>query len=60
MRVKRYVADTAESAVAQLRAELGPEAIILHTQPLRSKGILGFMTRPRFEVLAAVDDTMLP
>jgi len=60
MRVKRYVADTTESAVAQVRAELGPEAIILHTQPMRRKGLLGLLARPRFEVVAAVDEAAPP
>lgn len=55
MRVKRFVARTLPEAMSQVRAELGPEAVILHTQPVRVGGILGLFGQKMVEVTAAVE-----
>ncbi len=58
MRVKRYVADSIQEAITRVKNDLGRNAIILHTKPFKEGGFLGFFCRRRFEVIAAVDETM--
>lgn len=57
MRVKRYVADSIQEAITRVKNDLGRNAIILHTKPFKEGGFLGFFSRRRFEVIAAVDET---
>lgn len=54
MRVKRFVAETMQEAIDRVRAEFGPEAIILQTRTYR-RGLFGLLGPRRAEVLAAVD-----
>ncbi|BAS27518.1 flagellar biosynthesis protein FlhF [Limnochorda pilosa] len=54
MRVKRFVADTMQEAIARVKEEYGPEAVILQTRTFR-RGLFGLMGARRTEVLAAVD-----
>lgn len=42
-------------AVAQVRREFGPDAVILHTGRFRQGGVFGLFGKVRFEVLAALD-----
>jgi flagellar biosynthesis protein FlhF len=42
--------------VRQVRRELGPEAVILHTRPLPRHGLLRFLGGAGVEVVAAADD----
>ncbi len=42
-------------AMALIRADLGPDAVILHSAKVRRGGPLGFLSRPTLEVVAAVD-----
>lgn len=60
MRVKKFLARTLADAVAQVRAELGPEAIILQTQPVKVGGIFGFFSQKMIEVTAAADPAFRP
>lgn len=53
MRVKKYVARTLPEAMAQVKADLGAEAVILHTQPVRVGGIFGLFGQRMIEVMAA-------
>jgi len=55
MRVKRFVADTMQQAIAQVKADFGPEAVILHTKKIRRRGLLGWFGRPKVEVIAATE-----
>lgn len=41
--------------MSAIRAELGPDAVILHSEKKRPKGFLGFLRSPKLEVTAAVD-----
>lgn len=59
MRIKRYVADTAQQAITQVKQDLGKEALILHSRPLKEGGFLGLFAKKRFEVLAAVDEHLV-
>src|SRR5438132_3493474 len=54
--MKKYTAPTLEAALAAIRAELGPDALIVH-QSETKKGPLGLLSKPQVEVVAAVDDT---
>src|SRR5690554_884438 len=56
MRVRRYVANTAQEAVTKVKRELGPDALILNSRTYKEGGFLGFFSKKRFEVLAAVDE----
>lgn len=55
MRVKKYHANTMPEAMAQIRADLGPDAVILYSQKVRPGGWLNFMHQPVLEVTAGVD-----
>jgi flagellar biosynthesis protein FlhF len=59
MRMKRYTASSMADALAAIRAELGPQAIIVHSATTR-KGPLGLLQRPIVEVVAAVDESPRP
>lgn len=56
MRVKRYVVDSMPEALQRIRAELGKNAIILDTKPIRTGGFLGMFGKRRIEVIAADDE----
>ncbi len=55
MQVKKYYANSMPEAMAAIRADLGSEAVILHSEKKRLPGLLGLFRRPRFEVTAAID-----
>lgn len=55
MRVKRFVADSMQEAIALVKADFGKDAVILHTKKIRRDGLLGLLGRSRVEVIAAVD-----
>lgn len=55
MQVKKFLARTLADAVAQVRAELGPDAIILQTQRVKVGGIFGLFAQRMVEVTAAAD-----
>lgn len=44
-------------ALARIRNELGEQAIILDSRPVKQKGVWGWFGKRRFEVIAAVDRT---
>ena len=56
MHIKRYEAETMQAALAEVREELGPDAVILNTRTLRrDRGVFGLLAKPRVEVTAATD-----
>lgn len=55
MHIKRYEAATMADALARVREELGPEALILQSRQIRKEGLLGLLAKPVVEVTAAVD-----
>jgi len=61
MRVKRYEGSTMKEALDKVRADLGPEAVILDARQCRARGFakvlsfFGMNRKPAFEVLAAID-----
>ncbi len=58
MKVKRYVADSIQEAIARVKHDLGRNAIILHTKQVKEGGFMGFFAQRRFEVIAAVDENI--
>lgn len=59
MKVKRYVANTIQEAISNVKLELGQDAIIMSTRKIRQKGWLGWIKKPLVEVVAAVDDIII-
>ncbi|MCB0191055.1 MAG: 50S ribosome-binding GTPase [Anaerolineae bacterium] len=57
MRLKKYLVNDMSEALPLIRADLGPDAVILHTEKVRS-GIFGLLRRPRLQVMAAVDNDL--
>ncbi len=55
MRVKKFYANSMPEAMATIRAELGPEAVILHSEEKRRGGLFGWFQRPKLEITAAID-----
>lgn len=53
MKVKKYEVDSIQEAFVKIKAELGSDAVILHTKKFKTGGVLGFFSRERYEVLAA-------
>ena len=56
MDVKTYRASTMHEALAMVRADLGPDAAVLHTREVRSNRLLGWlMGTSQIEVTASLD-----
>src|SRR5580704_7646040 len=55
-----FTAETAEEAVAQIRARLGPEAVVLNVRPLPANGLARLWQKPMIEVLAYRPETPAP
>jgi flagellar biosynthesis protein FlhF len=56
MRVKKFVARSLPEAMVQVKAELGAEAVILHTNEVRVGGVFGLFGHRMIQVTAAVED----
>ncbi|HEY8342157.1 MAG TPA: flagellar biosynthesis protein FlhF [Calditerricola sp.] len=55
MRVKRYIVDSLPHAHELIKNDLGRDAVILYTKPVRKGGLFGLFGKKKFEVIAAVD-----
>lgn len=60
MKVKRYLVRSMPEALAYIRRDLGPEAVIISTRRVREGGWRGLFLPPRLEVTAAVDSYQPP
>jgi len=59
MHIKKYVANTMQEALRQIKKELGPEALILSVNTIKTKsGPLALMSPARVEVTAALDEAV--
>ena len=57
MQIKKYVANSIQEALRQVKKELGPEALILSVNNIKAKtGPLALMSPARVEVTAAIDE----
>jgi flagellar biosynthesis protein FlhF len=60
MKPVSFIASNAEEAVAQIRDQLGPSAVVLNVRPLPPNGLARFWQKPMIEVLAHVPDAPAP
>jgi len=60
LQIKKFQAATLQEAIEAIRRELGDDAIILQTEPIKTKGSLGFGTKNKIEVTAAIDRQEAP
>jgi flagellar biosynthesis protein FlhF len=60
MQIKKFVAANIKEATAQMRNELGENAIILHTRKVPKSGMLKSLGGESVEITAAIDDQPLP
>jgi flagellar biosynthesis protein FlhF len=55
MFVKRYIANDMKDAMEKIRRDLGPDAIILNSRPIRRKNAFGFLQKRLIEVVVAYE-----
>lgn len=55
MIVKKYEAATMQQALAEVKKDLGKDAVILHTKTLKKNGILGLWGKEMVEITASKD-----
>lgn len=55
MKIKKYEVYDMKEAMALIKKELGPDAVILSTRKIVKNGSFGLFSRPMIEVTAAVD-----
>jgi flagellar biosynthesis protein FlhF len=55
MRIKKFEAETLQEALAKIKRDFGPEAVILHTKKYKRGGIFGVFGRETTEVTAGID-----
>lgn len=60
MQIKVFKAGSMKEAMAAMKAELGPSAVILHSKKYKESGLFGFRNREIVEITAAVEDTPPP
>ncbi|NLV91188.1 MAG: flagellar biosynthesis protein FlhF [Firmicutes bacterium] len=58
MRIKRFVGQTMQEAVAKMRAEFGSDAVILQTKEARNRGLRRFFFPAPAEVVAVLDKSL--
>lgn len=56
MPTQTFIADSAADALAQIKAELGPDAVVLNVRQVAGPGITRLWQKPRIEVVAHVPD----
>jgi flagellar biosynthesis protein FlhF len=55
MQVKRYIGETIQDAIFKVKADLGPEAVIIDRRKYKEGGIFGFFAKTKVEVLATIE-----
>ncbi len=60
MKIYSFIADSAPAAVAQIRRQLGPEAVVLNVRQLKPDGLQRIWQKPKIEVLAHLPETPEP
>lgn len=56
MKIKKYVVNDMNEAMARIRYELGADAIIISQRKVRKGGFLGLFSKKSLEVTAAIDN----
>lgn len=57
MRVKRFVANDIQEAIAKVKRDMGNDAVILHTRHFKEGGILGMFKKSYIEITAALENS---
>ena len=60
MQIHTFIAESASQAVDQIRAELGPAAVVLSVRKLPRTGFERFLKQEQIEVLAGLDEIAPP
>jgi flagellar biosynthesis protein FlhF len=60
VKIYTFIADSAPEAVAQIRAQLGPEAVVLNVRKIEANGIGKLWKKPQIEVLAHLPEAPEP
>ena len=60
MQIKVFKAPTMKEAMAAMKAELGDDAVILHSKKYKEGGLLGIGSKEVVEITAAVEESALP
>ena len=60
MQIKVFKAGTMKEAMAAMKAELGDDAVILHSKKYKEGGLLGIGSKEVVEITAAVEESALP
>lgn len=55
MRLKTYTVNSLPEGMAQIKRDLGEEALILNTKKVKTNGFLGFFKKEKLEIIAAVE-----
>src|SRR6056297_2866712 len=55
MQVKRYTGETIQDAIFKVKADLGPEAVIIDRRKYKEGGIFGFFAKTKIEILATIE-----
>ena len=55
MKVKKYTGENMQDVIFQVKADLGPEAVIVNKRKFKKGGFFGFFGREMFEVVAALE-----
>jgi len=55
-----FIASSAEEAVAQIRARLGPDAVVLNVRPIKAPGLARLWHKPMIEVMAYRPEPPVP
>jgi flagellar biosynthesis protein FlhF len=56
MRIKKFVGQTVQEAMVEMKRIMGSEAVVLNTRKITKGGLLNFLSKEYFEVTAALDD----
>lgn len=60
MSLRTYRARTVGDALVEIKRDLGPDAVILHTRHTRAGGLLGWLSRPVVEITATAAANLQP
>lgn len=60
MKYKRVLANDIKEATEQIRLEMGPDAMIVSTKKIRTGGIFGLFKKPLVEVIAIMEEPVIP
>ncbi|MHB0874966.1 MAG: flagellar biosynthesis protein FlhF [Anaerolineae bacterium] len=56
MKLKRYIVTDMRDAVRAIKSDLGPDAVIIHSQSVKPRGLARLWQKPKLEVLAALEE----